>query len=517
MDHTQTEAARRAIRLAAQLAAHCDDTQITATHLFRALVLVEGRAAEVLEAHGISDADPLRIWRLDLPRNRFTSVAELEAIENTPAPGEEFVTALNEASQQAGLAGRHAALGTEHLLFGLARANSVYRNILESRGLTDEVLAGLAGEQSGFSSEPIDVEVNLQWAAEPPKAHETLRILDAAANRAREGLRVLEDYVRFSLDDAHLTERLKICRHGLSRTLASIDPSRLLAARDTAGDVGARITTESEGLRAGPLDVVQANFKRVQEALRSLEEFGKVVSPSLGATLESVRYELYLLERAVLLTVQSRRRLEGRGLYLLVTEEACHHGAGPAVREALAAGAGIVQVREKSMPDRLLLDHARRVRQWTEEASALFIVNDRPDIAVLANADGVHVGQDELSVRDARRIMGAERLVGVSTHSIEQARKAVLDGADYIGVGPVFPSATKSFDQLAGLDLVRAVAAEISLPWFAIGGIDEKNVAEVVEAGATRIAVSSAVCGAGHPGQAAAALLHALRGHTPGT
>jgi thiamine-phosphate pyrophosphorylase len=130
-------------------------------------------------------------------------------------------------------------------------------------------------------------------------------------------------------------------------------------------------------------------------------------------------------------------------------------------------------------------------------------MNDRPDLAVLTDADGVHVGQEELSVRDARRIVGPGRLVGVSTHTIEQARQAVLDGADYIGVGPVFPSQTKQFGSFAGLQFVREAAGEITLPAFAIGGITTENVAEVLAAGATRIAVSAAICAAEDPGEAA--------------
>ena len=138
-------------------------------------------------------------------------------------------------------------------------------------------------------------------------------------------------------------------------------------------------------------------------------------------------------------------------------------------------------------------------------------MNDRPDLAVLAEADGVHVGQDELSVREARRIVGPQRLVGVSTHTLEQARQAVLDGADYLGVGPCFATSTKSFDQLAGLDFVRQVAAEITLPWFAIGGISLANIAAVRAAGASRVAVSGAICSSPTPGTAAADLIEQLR------
>ena len=140
-------------------------------------------------------------------------------------------------------------------------------------------------------------------------------------------------------------------------------------------------------------------------------------------------------------------------------------------------------------------------------------MNDRPDLAVLARANGVHVGQTELSVKDARSIVGPDMLVGVSTRSIEQARQAVLDGANYIGVGPTFPSNTKRFEQFPGVELLRAVAEEIRLPAFAIGGIDRENVAEVLAAGFTRIAVSGAIAAAADPAQAAKELLERVADH----
>jgi thiamine-phosphate pyrophosphorylase len=201
----------------------------------------------------------------------------------------------------------------------------------------------------------------------------------------------------------------------------------------------------------------------------------------------------------------------------LATEALCPRGLGPAVRAALAAGAAIVQLREKDMPERRLVELGRRVRVWTRETDAVLIMNDRADLAVATDADGVHVGQDELPVKEARAIVGPRRLVGVSTHSIEQARQAVLDGADYLGVGPVFPSATKAFDWVAGLELVRQVAAEISLPWFAIGGINAENIAAVLEAGATRIAVSHAILSADDPGSVTSTLCERLNANAAQT
>lgn len=341
------------------------------------------------------------------------------------------------------------------------------------------------------------------------------RILDAAANRAGEGLRVIEEFARFSLNDGHLSRILKESRHELCAVLAVLPERSRLAARDTLGDVGTSIGTIAEYERGTPLDVVRASFKRVQEALRTLEEYGKLVSqpnnaPPLSPRLEQLRYRIYTAEKAVLRMASGSNDLQGRQLYLLVTATACASGFETTVANALASGVRIFQLREKSLQDRDLVARARILRALTAEAGALLIINDRPDIAVLANADGVHVGQDELSVRDARQIVGPNRLVGVSTHSIEQARQAVLDGADYLGVGPTFPSGTKSFDQFAGLTFIRQVASEISLPWFAIGGIDESNLESVLAAGATRVAVSGVICRATDAAATTASLLRRL-------
>ena len=123
-------------------------------------------------------------------------------------------------------------------------------------------------------------------------------------------------------------------------------------------------------------------------------------------------------------------------------------------------------------------------------------MNDRADIAVACGADGVHVGQEELSVADARRILGPEKLIGVSTHNLDQAQAAVLEGADYIGVGPVFASQTKSFSQHVGPGLVKEICDEVSLPAFAIGGIDLTNADQVAAAGCGRVAVTAVFSGA---------------------
>ncbi|WP_373653204.1 thiamine phosphate synthase [Schlesneria sp. DSM 10557] len=338
---------------------------------------------------------------------------------------------------------------------------------------------------------------------------DVFRILDASANRAREGLRVIEDFARFMQNDETLSRRLKQHRHELTGILSELPTSALLSARDTVNDVGTTISVATEYQRTSADDVVQAAFKRVQEALRSLEEFSKVVDAKLAARFEQLRYQLYTTEKVHGTDQDARQRLDDQRVYLLITAAACDGGPEAVVKAALDGGVRLIQSREKSLSDREWLQLARQLRAWTAAVGALLVINDRPDLAVLCDADGVHVGQEEFTVAEARTIVGPERLVGVSTHSVEQARQAVLEGADYLGVGPTFPSTTKSFSDFPGLTLVREVSKEVSIPWFAIGGIGTGNVATVVGAGARRVAVSSAICSAPSPMAAARALIEA--------
>jgi thiamine-phosphate pyrophosphorylase len=181
------------------------------------------------------------------------------------------------------------------------------------------------------------------------------------------------------------------------------------------------------------------------------------------------------------------------------------------IQQAAAGGAGMFQLRENNLGDRELLEKARNFRRWTRDVGALFILNDRPDIARLAEADGVHLGQNDLSVKDARILMGPNAIIGVSTHDVAQVQQAVLDGATYIGVGPTFPSLTKEFEKLAGLEFVKSALAETSLPAFVIGGINQGTVKMAVEAGAERIAVSAAISTADDPYLVARTLKEALK------
>lgn len=333
-----------------------------------------------------------------------------------------------------------------------------------------------------------------------------LRIVDAALNRANEGLRVVEDYLRMALDDGHLSRLAKQLRHDLAAAAQRVPHNHRAASRNTTGDVGTSITTTAEATRANAAQVVVASFARTQQALRSIEEFAKTFDPKLAAECEALRYRAYTLEKATCLSVRSRQVLSTANLYVLCDGDESDDVFAQQLRALGEGGARVVQLRNKHLSDRQLLARAAHMSQVARELGMLAIVNDRPDIAAAANADGVHLGQDDMSVAAARKAMGPDKLIGISTHHIGQARQATMDGADYLGAGPTFPSSTKQFDSFPGLSYLEEVAAEISLPTFAIGGIRAENIAEVLATGITRVAVAGAVTGASDPQRAAAEL-----------
>jgi thiamine-phosphate pyrophosphorylase len=503
----------------------------------------ECRAAAFLAGHGVT-ADAVRQRWPHLTRES-NPAAEPAAGGTAPTSprGRRFSddarASLELATAWLAEHGQPPELATEHILLGLAAADHEVGVWLRQQGLSpgivdmqihrayglppDAPTASQADQPTTLPSDeaiPLDAPDEASWwerpippaeAAAEGEAIHVLRIIDAAANRAREGLRVVEDYVRFVLDDRHLTAQLKNVRHDLTAALASVAIEHRLAARETQFDVGTDVATAGEMQREGMGHVLTANFTRLQESLRALEEFGKLLDPAMAAAIEQLRYRTYTLHRAVEITRASRQRLAHARLYVLVDGRPSIEEFDALVRDLVLAGVDVLQLRDKRLDDRTLLDRARLLRELTMDSQTLFVMNDRPDLAVLARADGVHVGQEELSVKDVRSLVGPRMLIGVSTHSIQQARAAVLDGADYIGVGPTFPSGTKEFDVFPGLDLVRAVSAEITLPAFAIGGITAENAAEVLAAGATRVAVSGAITQAANSTAAAAELLALLR------
>ena len=398
-----------------------------------------------------------------------------------------------------------ATVTTDLVLLACLEAADILADFGVTAAAVETLLTCVSTDSPGEEFAPAEFHV-----PEPTEAVQAARIIDVNANRARESLRVLDDYCRFALNDALLTSEVKRLRHDLVEAVNSLPAGPLMAARDTAHDVGTAVEVPGEYRRSTPAQVARVNLARLQESLRSLEEYGKILDDRFARRVEGLRYASYTLERA-LFTRTPGDRLHRARLYALLTGSQCVASLEWTIAEAAEGGVEVVQLREKAMPDRELLARAQDVRRWTLAAGVLFVVNDRPDIAALCGADGVHLGQDDLGVSEARRVVGPNVLVGVSTHTADQVRRAILNGgADYVGVGPTFPSKTKPFAEYPGLDFVREVAALTTLPAFALGGIDATNVASVVAAGLSRVAVSSAIATADDPRAMARRLRAAL-------
>lgn len=328
---------------------------------------------------------------------------------------------------------------------------------------------------------------------------EYYRMVDANFNRACEGLRVCEDYARLCRGDRALAAACRELRHRV-RALAASVAAPCLAGRDAAGDVGRKISAASTAdRRADGRDLVEANCKRVQEALRAAEEALKLVGRyPLAKQAEACRFESYTLEKALMERLAGRAEfLRDIGLYGITAEKfSGGRDNVQVVSQMLDAGIRVIQYREKEKSGKEKYAQCVRLREMTANAGARFLIDDDIALALACGADGVHIGQDDMPVEQARALMG-DRIIGLSTHSPEQAQDAVRRGADYIGVGPLFETHTKTDVCAAvGLEYLDYVAAHIPLPFVAIGGIKEHNIEQVARRGAGCICLVTDVVGA---------------------
>ncbi len=337
-------------------------------------------------------------------------------------------------------------------------------------------------------------------------SEKTLRIIDANLNRLGEGLRLLEEIARLLLNDAALTQQLKTMRHELIIGDSSFQ-QQLLQSRDSKGDVGIDIEVPGEEKERELPMVLVANARRVQESLRTLEELAKV--PGTAARLDSekfkqARFNLYTIEQKLLSKLLRQDKLKHiSGLYVIIDTQALkgrHHVE--LASQAIHGGARTIQLRDKVQSKEKLLSVAQQLRTLCTEHDVLFIVNDYLDIALATDADGLHLGQDDLPVKVARKLLPLGKILGCSTTTVEQAITAQSEGADYIAVGSIYPTSSKETARVVGLERLRQIRQAISLPLVAIGGITKDNAADVIAAGADSVAVISAIVGAASPEEA---------------
>jgi len=329
------------------------------------------------------------------------------------------------------------------------------------------------------------------------------RIIDANFNRAREAIRVIEEFCRFALNSGLFTERAKQLRHELSAAIGKLDSGRLISSRDTVGDVGVGATVDTQLKRTDLEDCFTAACKRLTEALRALAETVQTINPSLARTLESLRYTAYTLEKDIVLFSSAAEKFKRVRLYVLISSNL------PAdvislTHYCVAGGADCIQLRAKDINDDALFALAVEFVNICRDGGVLSIINDRIDIAVAAAADGAHLGQNDLPVEQARKLQPAPMIIGASTHSLRQLQSACDRQPAYVSLGPVFATSTKPTAEAVGLDYLRQATEVLSgtgIGHVAIGGITTDNVKEVLNAGARAIAVCSAVCRSDNPAQ----------------
>ena len=335
------------------------------------------------------------------------------------------------------------------------------------------------------------------------KSPQILRIIDASLNRVGEGLRLLEDIARLLLNDVALTEQLKTMRHELIRGDFSFQ-QQLLQSRNAEGDVGIDIEVPGEGKERELPIVLVANARRVQESLRTLEELAKVPGtiPKLDSEkFKQARFNLYTIEQKLLSKLLRQDKLKHiSGLYVIIDTQALKgRGHIEAASQVIRGGARVIQLRDKVLGKQELLPIAHQLKTLCAEHNVLFIMNDYLDLALETEADGLHVGQDDLPVRVARQLLPIDKILGASARTIEEATTAQSEGADYLGVGSMYPTLTKETAVVVGPERLRQIRQAVSLPIVAIGGIAKDNVSELIAAGADAVAVISAVLGAESP------------------
>lgn len=337
------------------------------------------------------------------------------------------------------------------------------------------------------------------------------RILDANLDRAREAVRTIEEWCRFGLEDLDLCDRCKQMR----QELAQWHREEFRRARNTPDDPATGLSHANEVNRPDVQSVLRANMGRLQEALRVLEEYGKVVDRDFAEAMKQMRYQVYTLESQLLtyeidheITKTSnigelrRQKLRSASLYLVTMPV---DNIVSVVESALQGGVQIVQYRQKEGEDGTRFAIAQQLCDICHQYEALFLVNDRVDIAIAVGADGIHVGQTDLPVSVVRQILNAnggdasEYIIGQSTTNPQELEIALNNQVDYVGVGPVHATPTKPNKAASGYEYVQYAAENINIPWFAIGGIDEHNLGAAIAAGAERVAVVRALMKADPP------------------
>ena len=332
------------------------------------------------------------------------------------------------------------------------------------------------------------------------------QIIDANLDRAREGLRVLEDWARFGLGHQDFVIKIKNFRQLLGKNHLEIYKK----SRNNIEDRCKGLSHIEQIKRKDPNKIISSNSARVQEALRVIEEFSREHNINLSKIASEIRYEIYTLE-IELLNFNYRNKAEEiikeNNLYAITEEK---EKLLAIIENILIAGVKIIQHRFKDGNDKDHLKEAMEINRLCKKYNALFIVNDRIDIVLASGADGIHLGQDDLDLETARKLLGSSKIIGISANNANDINNAVNGGCDYLGIGPIFKTSTKKDKESIGIDKVKALTKDLKIPWFAIGGIDKTNINSLKNNGISKVALVSALMNSEDPSQEAKIILKEL-------
>lgn len=325
--------------------------------------------------------------------------------------------------------------------------------------------------------------------------------MDVNLTETTEALKVLEDLTSLALSCPDLPGKLREMRQSLKAASSHLFESFILSRDEIQKDHNNRSKDSGNSEKSNIRAIAANSFKTVQEGLRSLEEISRISGfDDISGIFKAFRQESYELEKEVIsmIVAENRRSVLDTDIYCITAHE---HSRGRSnievVKALLWAGIKLVQYREKDKTLRQKYNECRELRQMTRDFGARFIVNDDVELAVMVEADGVHIGQDDFPVHEVRKIVGESMAIGLSTHSPLQAESAVRDGVDYIGVGPIFRTYTKKdVCDPVGFDYLEYVVKNVNIPFVAIGGIKAHNISEVVRRGAGCVALVTEIVGA---------------------
>ena len=339
-----------------------------------------------------------------------------------------------------------------------------------------------------------------------PEDLQILQIIDANLDRAREGLRVLEDWARFGLGQENIVIKLKNYRQILGKNHLDFYKQ----SRNRINDPSKGLSHIEQRKRQSPKKIISSNSARVQEALRVIEEFSRGHNQNLSQIASEIRYEIYTLE-IELLNFNSRQKalkiISENHLYVITDKS---ENLLKIIEEILIGGVKIIQYRFKEGNDKKHLNEAILINNLCKKYNSLFIINDRIDIALASNADGVHLGQDDLDVKAARQILGNSKIIGKTASDEKDISDALIDGCDYIGIGPVFKSLTKKDKKPLGIEKIMSLTKELKIPWFAIGGINKDNIKSLKKFGIRKVALVSEIMHSQDPKREAIIILKEL-------